>query len=593
MKKKYIFKFRLLPVIAYTALVFLLVRARTYHVSFDDMINLPFNSSMELWDVFSLVKASAILGISIWAALTLGYLLITEQIKLKKTKLYIPMLIYTLAVVVSYVMSDYRMMAWTGAPQRFEGVRTILCYMFMLFYTINAVDEMEDVVAIITATVGGVLVACLIGLSQFLWHDFFLTGIGSSIVTGSSGVSVQGQFWPWQIYQTVYNMNYVSVYLCLIVPVLVYALYYFVQKNNYQSLMARGIYGRRRVALIFFTGMMLLLIAVNLYGAESAGGVVGIGVALIIMAIVMVKEKWQKGVLAAVLFAGMVIVIIAAYALGKDTKTQIDYIETGMDRVDMSIDGEELHIIYDRENNVFDLRNRKNHSINAYCFEGEEGRRFQVDKHGLAGKIVIVPYIDDKDRYGFFADMNDAKLDFVFDEDGTKYINSLDEEVSLHKTESFGFEGHLSALSGRGYIWSRTLPLLKKKLLTGYGADTLMLIFPQDDYAGKYSADMLLSNYCDKPHSIYLQMAVGTGIISLIAFLAMMGMGLFMAFRPAQGQMNMQRQMNMQTHILPKVIAAGIVGFLVAGLVNDSSVCVMPMFYGFFGMMAAVCIKTS
>ena len=59
------------------------------------------------------------------------------------------------------------------------------------------------------------------------------------------------------------------------------------------------------------------------------------------------------------------------------------------------------------------------------------------------------------------------------------------------------------------------------------------MIFPHDDYAGKYSSKTFLNIILfDKPHSMYLQMIQGTGGVSFIAFLAMpmfygmLGMGI-------------------------------------------------------------------
>ena len=39
--------------------------------------------------------------------------------------------------------------------------------------------------------------------------------------------------------------------------------------------------------------------------------------------------------------------------------------------------------------------------------------------------------------------------------------------------------------SGRLYIWSRILPMLKHDILKGSGPDTFAEVFPQNDYAGK------------------------------------------------------------------------------------------------------------
>lgn len=52
------------------------------------------------------------------------------------------------------------------------------------------------------------------------------------------------------------------------------------------------------------------------------------------------------------------------------------------------------------------------------------------------------------------------------------------------------FKGHERSLSGRGYIWGRTIPLLKKFLLWGSGPDTFTVKFPQTDYVMKVNTGL-------------------------------------------------------------------------------------------------------
>lgn len=132
----------------------------------------------------------------------------------------------------------------------------------------------------------------------------------------------------------------------------------------------------------------------------------------------------------------------------------------------------------------------------------------------------------------------------------------------------------MTAGSGRGYIWSRTMPLLKDYLFIGSGADTYFMLFPHDDYAGKYSTMTRLDIIFDKPHSIYFQMIQGTGGVSLIAFLVIIGIYISQVIKSNREEKKP----------VSSAIAAGVIGFLIAGMFNDSSVCTMPIFYGMLGM---------
>jgi O-antigen ligase len=157
--------------------------------------------------------------------------------------------------------------------------------------------------------------------------------------------------------------------------------------------------------------------------------------------------------------------------------------------------------------------------------------------------------------------------------------------VDLYPVEHIGFENNPGFGSWRGYIWSRSFPLLKKTLLLGTGADTYCAVFPQEDYAGKYSTtgasyDIVV----DKPHNMYLGAAVGTGVLSLLALLAIFGIYLFSSAR-------IYRRASYGDDFLTFAgsgVFFGIIGFLAAALVNDSSVSVMPMFYGLLGLGIAI-----
>ncbi|MDD2295646.1 MAG: O-antigen ligase family protein, partial [Eubacteriales bacterium] len=152
--------------------------------------------------------------------------------------------------------------------------------------------------------------------------------------------------------------------------------------------------------------------------------------------------------------------------------------------------------------------------------------------------------------------------------------------VDLYPVEHIGFENNPDFGSWRGYIWSRSFPLLKQTILLGTGADTYCAAFPQEDYAGKYSTGAQYDIVVDKPHNLYLGAAIGTGVVSLLALLSLFGIYLFTSAR-------LYRKAAFGDDFLAFVgsgIFFGITGFLAAALVNDSSVSVMPMFYGLLGL---------
>ena len=82
------------------------------------------------------------------------------------------------------------------------------------------------------------------------------------------------------------------------------------------------------------------------------------------------------------------------------------------------------------------------------------------------------------------------------------------------------WKGHEKALSGRGYIWGRTIPLILKHLIWGSGPDTFAAEFPQTDYVMKANTGAgMYQQLPTKAHSLYLQTALQTGVLSLLCLI--------------------------------------------------------------------------
>lgn len=153
--------------------------------------------------------------------------------------------------------------------------------------------------------------------------------------------------------------------------------------------------------------------------------------------------------------------------------------------------------------------------------------------------------------------------------------------------EHIGFEGKEELGSSRGYIWSRTLPLLGNCLFTGYGPDTFTYNFPQNDVLAKYYSyeqfDQGFYVTVDKPHNLYLQIFYSSGLIALLAFLGIVVFYLVDCFRLYALRREYRTEQAMGISVM-----LGIVGYLAAGMFNDSVVSVAPVFWILLGVGAAL-----
>ena len=140
--------------------------------------------------------------------------------------------------------------------------------------------------------------------------------------------------------------------------------------------------------------------------------------------------------------------------------------------------------------------------------------------------------------------------------------------------------------SKRGYIWSRTTPLLGNTLFTGYGPDTFALFFPQHDVIGKIKYFNSPAILVDKAHNFYLQIWTNTGFISLLAliilFLIYLSRNIFYFFN-----INFS---NFYSQIGIAFLGATL-AYFTAALFNDSVISVAPVFWTILGLGVAIELK--
>lgn len=127
--------------------------------------------------------------------------------------------------------------------------------------------------------------------------------------------------------------------------------------------------------------------------------------------------------------------------------------------------------------------------------------------------------------------------------------------------------------SHRGFIWKRVIELIRHRPLTGYGIENL-----GEAFIKYYVEDMMEFwgeiRYVDKAHNDFLNIAVTTGIPSMIIYL------LFVSSVIDKGIKNPQ-------NITRLLLLPSILGYLVAIFFNISVTSVAYMYWVFLGMTAS------
>jgi hypothetical protein len=433
-----------------------------------------------------------------------------------------------------------------------------------------------------------------------------------------------------EIYQTVYNINYVSFYLTLLIPLFGML---FIREPNIRKKITWGI-------------LFALLIA-NLIGSASSGGFLGMFFVVLAAAVVLNKRilMWWKSV--AILLAITVIVVGATYerwypelssavagalnlseaesvadnGLGElqlespgDSESEaapeaqtpapaaekaiIDYFINDGDDIILSLNGNEATVTFNKDD-PFDMvakdADGKALEVTQTMLpfggntDGDPNPTMVIDDPRFAA-LTLVPASVESEVTGeitFYCMIGIAGetqvWPFALTDEGTFYHNEIGKRVKLRNVPHVGWSDNPGFGSGRGYIWSRTLPMLKDTLILGHGADTYCIYFPHEDYVGKYNADWNINMIVDKPHNMYLGTAVGTGVISVIALLA-----LFLIYAVQSFRLYIREKYDNFASVSGAGIFFGIIGFLVSGFVDDSSVSVMPLFYGLLGVGIAI-----
>jgi hypothetical protein len=192
-------------------------------------------------------------------------------------------------------------------------------------------------------------------------------------------------------------------------------------------------------------------------------------------------------------------------------------------------------------------------------------------------------YMEEGDHTFIVTIANTLKLPFANTEDGMKYINRKAYYSELEKIPSVNVYQRESMGSGRLYIWSRSIPLLKDTLLIGNGADTYALVFPQTDYIGKFKGfgdyKKLSETIVDKPHNLYLQYGINIGMVFLIIYLAINFLLILDLLKLIKKGVYLEKA-------IPFISI--IIGYGITMLFNDSTVVVSTIYWTIIGFSMVI-----
>jgi len=537
-------------------------------------------------DFFSFWKARWLVVLTIISLVTYIYLFLSKKLPLKKElKYYLPMAVYAIFVILSTIFAIDVETALSGFVDMYQGMWVLLSYVLVTFLAINYVNNEKNIKLFINAFVILIIIEGIIGVGQYFGFDIFNTNLGNHLIL-ANGIKVDGglnfKFGKYTIYGTLFNTNFVGSFATLMMPIAVVFLI------NSKTI-------KKRILAV----CTLMLCLFTWIGCNSRAGYVGL-FASVLVAIIMLRKyilKYWKYSLCVVL-AGLIGLVGLNFASGGKVTNQLSRLNIieEINRVKEENNNSELFKFKSIDINGNLVKIKTSHQELRIKLDGE--KLYFLDQHDNIltmkttedGYLVVdgvePSYLKleiSKNYPGFTvtsAWMPQLKLNFYISEDGIKILNNGGRLTLPTDAESIEFFAGLEQFaSNRGYIWSRSVPLLNDYIIVGAGPDNYTYAFPQDDMIAKANTYYDATVVVDKPHNMFLQIAINTGVISLIALLIFWSIYLITSLK---------LYWNMRYDSLEKLMGLAcmlsVIGYLVAGIFNDQIVSVAPLFWIIIGI---------
>lgn len=562
-----------IPIALIAGLIPLIVRLSEYVLPKDAAI---------IWgerdfDLFSYNKAMYIIGLTV--VLIICFLIkLSSDGKIKFQPIFYPIFAYSLLVIMSVPLSEHATIAVLGFPSRYEGMLVLVSYVSIMFITANIVVEEKQIKLIWGAIFASSCIIGIIGVFQYFGLDFFRSGFARYIMLPVKylDLNLQFNFGKNTIYATLFNTNNVGSYAAMLFPISL-CFYIFISKKNYK---------------IFF-GLLSCIMFILWIGCQSLMGNIGGVAALILMAVFWGKKiiKEYKYVLPAV--GAYIVLLFVMNYFGSGALSQnaskvngpvgqdalIDVKQGKPDELTIVTRKTQLKVVYDKSELSFLDKNNKVLDL----------KKETDDKNPDEMKLVI----NDDTYGGYDVKLNEKKNNLKIVKSNVNFDLALTDKgicfmdkgyaVPQPKIEMVDVKGKEAFGSGRFYIWSRAIPLMKKTLIIGNGPDTFPFFFPQNDYIGKLKGLLNQNILVDKPHNMYLSMGINTGVLSLLAFIVFVLMYYITTIR-----FLWKREIDNLWLISSASILTAVTGYLFAAIGNDSIVSVAPIFWVLIGTGIAI-----
>lgn len=533
-------------------------------------------------DFYAYYKSIIVYICTIFSSLAVYNRFCDKKIKLKEYKFFLLLVIFNLLNLVSALLSGHIKLTMIGAPSRFEGVLMWICYSIIAFSVIVLVDNAKKLKALVFAILFSVFAVCLIGLTQAFKHDVMLTKIGMFLITIFEKQHSIYSPNDGQVASTLYNPNVVGAFCSTAILIVIVLM----------------LYTKNKIVKIILS-LFSCIIYINLLCSYSRLGYVGaiVGVFLLfIFSFKQIKTNLIYTIIMIIIYTSIAIGINIysegrlsgrLTSLGDDAlnllndKEYLQDIIMNKDSIEIKFIDQTFNIIYNNKTQDLGFLDTEMNPL-TYTYLIDTGELIFDDENYKNYSVFVDTYgkifINARGFQMYFIYMND-KFQFV-----DTNINKIVDNIEFKAPKwFFGIDLSDKIGSGRGYIWNRTVYMLKDAIFLGFGTDVFPLVFPQNDYVEKIKTPGIGLAIVDKPHNMYLQIACNSGVISLF---------IFIAFFIVYGMKSIKicyldfiKGENYTSNSIGLLMTSlGVIAYMVSNIFNDSSVCIGPFFWILVGL---------
>lgn len=570
--------FQLLPV--YLTLGFLpfLLRVHIYEHHLNQFPWYYANTGEFFGDTFLVYRQWWFTGIAFYMLLVLLFKFLNDKKFFRSSFVCIPMGVFALFSLLSALFSDYRGFACGGSFEQFENVFVLMGYALIVYYLFLMIESEHEVRNILYVLTFSTMSLGLIGTLQTMGIDLLATDfVKSLIMPANLNAEVQTKVNGNTAVMTLYNPNYVGVYVAMLFPLFAVLLLFSKQWKE---------------QLAYAVTLVLLLI--SLYGSGSKAAFLVIAVEMLVLLMFMRKpilKFWYLVIPAATALVAIFLLVNQAqdnvYIDRIQQALRLHKTEYALESIETAEDG--VHFVYNGNELVVAIRQNDMESFSFNFCDGEGNLIAASMKEGAFAYILDDPRFenieirlmtyDELFCFGVVIDGHTWGFTNQYDDSGMYYyLTEKGKFDQLHMADQVLFNEYERILSGRGYIWSVSIPLLKKYFVLGSGADTFVTAFPQQDYLRLWRngfSEQIMS----KPHSLYLQVGVQDGVIALLGMVAFFVLYLLQSVR-----LYINTKFESFYEQAGVAVMLAVLGFAVMGISNDSSMTVSPIFWAIAGL---------